>query len=72
MRTTRERIVFLTSACLSGIATMALAAAATSTAPSPAPSPHLSPRHGVDIACAPDRCTRVAKTTPGRSSDLSY
>jgi len=72
MRTTKERIVFITSAVLTGFATMALAAAATSTAPIEAHSYRVHPNNWSDAFCAPDTCTRVAKTAPGGPPSLLY
>jgi len=64
MRTTHERIVFFTSAAISGFATMALAAAATSTVSMKGPTYHIHSNDWSDTYCAPDACTRVAKTQP--------
>ncbi len=72
MRATRERIVFYTSAVLSGLATMALAAAATSTAPVEGHSYRVHPRNWSDAFCAPDDCTRVAKTPLGGPPSTLY
>lgn len=72
MRTTRERIVFITSAVLTGFATMALAAAATSTVPIGAPAYRVHPNNWSDAFCTPGACTRVAKTAPGGPPSILY
>ena len=70
MRTTRERVVFLTSAALSGFATMALAAAATSTVEGRSYRVHS--HNWSDAFCAPNACTLVVKTLPGGQSSALY
>ena len=72
MRMTREQIVFLISALLSGFATVALAAAATSTVPIGASTYHAHPRNWSDAFCMPDDCTRVAKTPLGGPPSILY
>ncbi len=72
MRTIRDRLVFLTSAILSGLATVALAAGATSTASVDAPAYGKHAHNWSDAFCAPQACTRVAKTPPGGPPSILY
>jgi len=72
MRSTRERIVFLASAVLSGFATIALASAATSTAPLGSSAYRHRAHNWSDAYCAPDACTRVSKTPLGGPPSTLY
>jgi ActR/RegA family two-component response regulator len=68
----RERIALLTSATLTGFATIALASAATSTTPIDKQAYHARPANWSDIYCAPGTCTRVAKTPAGGPPSVLY
>ncbi len=81
MRTSRDRMVFLLSAALSGLVTMALASAATSPAAvdgsavrarSRADDAMARSANGSGAYCLPDACTRVAKTPPGGPRSMRY
>jgi hypothetical protein len=72
MRTTHERILFLTIAALTGFATIALASAATSTGSIDVASHRALPSNWSDIYCSPGACTRVAKTPQGGAPSVLY
>ena len=72
MQTSHDRFLFLTSAILSGLATIALASAATSTVSVDAPAYLKRAHNWSDAFCAPDTCTRVAKTRPGGPPSVLY
>jgi len=72
MRTTRERIVFLASAVVSGYATIALASAATSSSSIDSSSYRHHPRNWSDAVCMPNACTRVVETDVGGPPSTLY